>query len=78
MLHMSLLDYLSLEMGNEFISDFRMKTIRKEKLRFVLEYKIDAGQFAEREWRDACRYIAGVETENLQQAQECLLRFCKE
>lgn len=78
MLHISLLDYLTLEMGNEFISDFRVKRIRKEKLRFILEYKVDFGQFTEREWRDACGYITGEETEDLQQARECLLHFCKE
>lgn len=78
MLHISLLEYLSLEMENEFISDFSVKAIRKEKLRYILEYKVDRKEFSEREWLDACLYITGKRADSLSEAREYLLGFCKE
>lgn len=74
---LSLLDCLSYYAGNDYISDFRVRPVRRAKLGHVLRTKLQIGDFPSGEWIDACRYITGHSAGTAQEAREVLLCFCE-
>lgn len=73
---LSLVDYLSLKLGLEYVSDLHfLKDSQKEKLRYLLEYKINEEDVPSSGWIDACEYISGKKCGTGGQARKELMEF---
>lgn len=76
MKQLALVDYLAYALGLEYISDLRFpEKLPQGKLRYLLEYKISAEDFPEKEWLDACEYLSGEKRDTKEEARRHILRF---
>ncbi len=78
MIEISLLEYLSMKMNCDYLSDLRYQPIRKKRLKYLLSEKCGYEAGNEREWIEVCRYLIGEEKRTGQEAYERLLQFCEE
>lgn len=75
----SLVDYLAYKLDLTYISDLRFDIdLSREKLKYLLETRISLEDFSERDWLDACEYIAGEKRNSKEEAREHLFRYLSE
>ncbi len=76
MYQMSLVDCLAYELGLDYLSDLHFPDkISAEKLRYLLEKRILAEDFPEKDWLDACEYICGKHSDTKEEAKQQMLEF---
>ena len=76
MKQISLVEYLAYVLGLEYISDLRFpEKLPQGRLRYILECKISAADFPEKEWLDACEYLSGEKQDTGEEARSYILRF---
>ena len=74
---LSLTDYLAFRMRAEYLSDLRMKPLRKERPVYLLDTEIALTDFPEADWIEACAYLTGEICGTGNEARQRLYRFCK-
>ena len=70
----SFLEYLRVHTGSEYLSELRYNKFNREKLMTVLAEE-EAWGFPEKEWLDACSYIANEKAVTKEEARQKLLGF---
>lgn len=70
----SFLEYLRVRTGSEYLSELRYDRYSRAKLSDALKGE-EAWEFTEKEWLDACSYIAGEKAFTKEEAKQKLLRF---
>ena len=70
----SFLEYLRVRTGSEYLSELRYDRYSKVKLSAAIKGE-EAWEYAEKEWLDACSYIADEQAFSKEDAKQKLLSF---
>ena len=72
----SLVDNLALELRLDYVSDFRFPDkLPVGKLNYLLNEKISAEDYPEKDWVDACEYLCGAKSKNRQEARRQIQEY---
>lgn len=72
----SFLEYLRVHTGSEYLSELRYDRFNRDKLMAALKGE-EAWGFSEKEWLDACSYIAGEKAAAKEEAKQKLLNYLR-